>query len=138
MDPNRGATQLTSLLLRLAKDNIPTVHTNAVKCSHPWVNQKVIDLVAAKHASENTPNFQATAAACSQGLLEEHNKYVAETRRKLCEMKPGSKQWWRKSRTLMNKPITTSSVPPLQRSDGSWVKTSKEKADILATSFAEK
>ena len=53
-------------------------------------------------------------------------------------MDRGSKEWWTKSRALLQGKERTCSVPALQTSDGQWAKTAQGKADTFVTHFESK
>ena len=53
-------------------------------------------------------------------------------------MSNSPKQWWKFSSQLMLKATSTNSIPPLKNPNGSWAMTSTSKANVLASTFAEK
>ena len=57
---------------------------------------------------------------------------------RMCKLSKSDKQWWRLNRQLLHKKERTSAVPPLKQADGSWCMTSKNKANLLAETFASK
>ena len=53
-------------------------------------------------------------------------------------MRPGSKEWWKRSRELLDKKIGTPGVPALKKDDGTWVRTAEGKARLFADTLAGK
>ncbi len=82
--------------------------------------------------------YDEAATACSQGMLEEFDKYVQNTKQTLRTRKTGFKQWWKSSRALLGRSEKTCSVPALRVSGGTWVLDSKGKAKAFAKSFSSK
>ena len=58
-------------LLSTAKTWVPKGKVKHTGGSHPWVNDRVLQLVAERRAAENTASENATVQACSQGMLQE-------------------------------------------------------------------
>lgn len=118
MHPDDGAEHFTNTVIREAKCFIP-VRTKVERTNtHPWINERCLALVAAKHAAMGTPQLATATAECSDGLLAEYQMFVARTRERLRCLARGSKKWWRLSSKLMSKPTKMCSVPSLRRSDG--------------------
>ena len=106
-----------------------------MKATHPWLNQKCIDLVASKHAAENTDKYKELQEICSKGLLNEYNEHVGRMKAKVSSLPKSSKKWWKLSSNFMLKSAIHENIPPLQQSDGSWALSPFEKAELFATSF---
>ena len=56
----------------------------------------------------------------------------------LLQVPKGSKEWWTKSRELLRMKGKCGGIPALKAEDGSWMRTAMDKANLLATTFAEK
>ena len=93
--------------------------------------------IKAKNDADGTPSFDTQRDLCTRVLTEEYQKHLLELKTKIANLKKGSKQWWRLNRELIEKKSKCSSIPPL-RDGTAWVNTSKEKADLFATTFAGK
>ena len=92
-----GAEQLTEGVLHVMSAAVPKRTIKEKKKTHPWVNDRVVKLVAAKHAAEGTPQEDVKVAECSAGILEEFGAYAAGVRKELQGLPRGSKQWWRRA-----------------------------------------
>ena len=57
---------------------------------------------------------------------------------KLGGMRRGSKNWWKVSKQLMHKASSHTSISALKAADGTWIRTAKEKANLLAHNFSSK
>ena len=95
-----AASAFTNFVLQAARRFIPVKALPLKKNTHPWLTDRCKHLVTAKRAAEGTADYEAKAAECSAGLLQEYNKYVHRTYEKLRKLPRGSKQWWRLSREL--------------------------------------
>ena len=91
-----------------------------------------------KHSLRGSEQEGAANVECSKILMEEYNEYVHRTRRKLQELPRGSKSWWTLSRQLMQKKTSSTGIPALKSSDGSWILDSEKKADRFAEVFQSK
>ena len=146
LDPDRGAEKLTETLLKALKEAVPERTLYEKKTTHPWLTEKAVQLVAAKHAAEGTEKEQEAVEECSAGLLEEYLAYVERVRGELATLKPGSKKFWTKCTELQNQKKKTCSVPALKdtegllgnSSTGKWCTTAEDKANLLAKTFATK
>ena len=96
----------------------PSEETNLVKNSHKWISSKCRSLLQRKHEAIGKPEFGREAKACSDGLLPEYYKYIDRTKKKLQDMKPNCKQYWRINRKFMLRPVPSSSIPALKKDDG--------------------
>ena len=117
---------------------IPQRTLHERKTSHPWLTDRAVRAVEAKHAARGSEHEPAAALECSRILLEERELFRKRACEKLAKLPAGSKQWWTKSRQLMGKKSTTSSIPALKTSDGSWILDASGKAEHLAKTFAAK
>ena len=80
----------------------------------------------------------AAVLACSKGFLEEFYTYVADTRKRLQSLTPGSKLYWKLSKRLLMRPESVSSISALKDGSGVWVRDSAGKANLLGNSFTAK
>ena len=116
--PDHGAQQLTDTVLELLRRWVPQRQLREKKSTHPWLNERVTQLVEAKKKAEGTTEEVVAAEACSQGVLEEYRAYVARTRAELDTLRAGSKKWWTKTQELLKKKGGTCNVPALKGADG--------------------
>ena len=137
-DTSEGADRMKRLVLSYAETRIPRRTITCQKKSHPWLNDRVVQLVAKKHAASGTPDFAEAVQECSKGIVEEFTKYACEARKKLCEAKRGSKLWWTMCRELLLQRTKTQSIPALKMDDGTWVHDPTGKANLFATAFSGK
>ena len=137
-DTSEVADRMTRLVLSFAESRIPRKTITCQKKSHPWLNDRVVQLVATKHAASGTPHFAEAVQECSKGIVEEFMKYASEARKKLCEAKRGSKLWWTMSRALLLQTTKTQSIPALKTDDGTWVHDPTGKANEFAKAFRGK
>ena len=91
-----------------------------------------MDLVAKRHAAHGSTNYAEAVGECSKGTVEEFSKYANESRKKLCEVKCGSKCWWTIGRGLLMQRVKTQSIPALKSDEGTWAHEPKINADLLA------
>ena len=130
-----GADHLTRLVMSSAAQRIPQRTLRAKKQSHPWINEKIVKLVADKHAATGTPRYEAAVKACSEGMMNEYKLFASDIRKKLLEAKPGSKQWWTLSRDLLLQITKVQSIPALKTEGGEWLHGPREKADLFANTL---
>ncbi len=105
--------------------------------THPWLNDKCLELIQAKRRAEGTDNYKEVAAACSQGIFEEFLVFVKSSRNRLRRVKRGSKFWWRLSAQLMDRSKSRSGIPALKHGD-EWILDSAGKANRFETVFSAK
>ena len=129
--------QFTNSLLEAMRAFIPTTVVEEGS-SHPWLNERCVDLIRAKHESEGTTQFPEAATACSAGILEEYNAYIQRLRVKLRRARRGSKLWWRLADQIAHRSGGPRGIPALKRDDGTWVLASDDKANLLADTFCAK
>ena len=137
-DADGSAQRFTSLLLHTAKKYIPQKWITDSSGTHPWLDDECRRLIQAKRAARGTDSFVLRRDECSRGLAEAYNKYVVKTRQELKKLGPSTKGWWRIAKRLMSAASTRESIPPLRQGDGSWAKSSTEKAELFAEVFATK
>ena len=129
-DACSGAELMTRMVLSSAAGRIPKREITIKRKTHPWLNERILQLVAKKHAASGSPDHAAVVLECSKGIVEEFLKYACESRKKLCAAKRGSKLWWTISREILLQKTKTQSIPALMSEDGVWVHEPKSKADL--------
>ncbi len=134
---DEAAEHFTDIILHFLREHTPTTEIEEREGSHPWLNARCFSLIKAKRDAEGTPFFGEVAAACSAGILEEYNTFIAKTRVKLRRVRRGSKQWWRLANRIANRGGGSKGIPALKH-DSSWVLTPEEKANLLADTFRAK
>jgi len=85
-DPNTGAERLTVCILGLAEFFIQKRLLKERKSTHPWINDKVLELVRSKLAAEGTDEETECMKRCSACIMEEYGKHVAKERLQLQAM----------------------------------------------------
>jgi hypothetical protein len=138
MDANAAAVMVTETILGYSKKFIPQRLISERKSTHPWLNDRVIKLVAAKRASEGTDFERQRRDECSAGILEEFGKYAAKERNHLSSLPRGAKLWWSIARRLMQRKSATSSIPALRNGFGEWILDSNCKANLFVDTFSKK
>jgi hypothetical protein len=111
---NEAAQRLTDEILTHARKFIPRRIIQERRSTHPWINDRVVQLVQQKKAAEGTGYENEAKGQCSAGILEEYGKYVGKERDVLKALPRGRKQWWAKSRQLLQKRSAISSIPALK------------------------
>ena len=106
--------------------------------THPWLNDRCREAIDARISAKGTTAELTTRDECSRVLGEEYTKYVDRTKETLAKLSSSSKQWWKLSKSLRGRGKTGHGVQPLQRSDGTWARTSSDKAELLADTFLSK
>ena len=134
--PSEGATRFTEELLSIAEENIPKRTASIRKTTHPWLTERGEEAVRRKHAAQGTEQEAVAARECSEILLEEHYD-VGNTRSKLVDAKPSSKNWWSNARRLMDKKQRVSNIPALKQGS-EWILEPEEKANCFVSSFEAK
>ena len=135
---NKCVQQFTETVLSLVRKHVPVKKSSGARSTHPWLNERCLALVAAKHRAEGTPEYERCLRECSEGLLQEYKNYVQKTREKLRELPRSSKKWWNLSQALAHKTKAKTGIPPLKREDGSWARQPTEKAKLLLDTFTAK
>ena len=77
VDAHQGAQRLTDVILRHARRFIPQRCMKEQKRTHPWVNDRVMELVRLKRGAEGSLHEAVCRQQCSSGILEEYWKYAA-------------------------------------------------------------
>ena len=108
------------------------------KSTHPWINDKVLQLVREKMAAEGTAKIEECRKRCSACIMEEYGKYIIKEKRSLQDMPKGAKAWWSRSRRLIQKKGVVSSIPALKNTENQWVLDAKEKANLFGDTFSKK
>ena len=94
---------MTDVILEQAKAFIPKKTLREHKSTHPWVNDQILNLVAARKQAEGTAYEKLRRNECSAGILAEYIKYIEKERKELRELPRGVRRWWTKARRLMQK-----------------------------------
>ena len=137
-DASQAAALTTEAILNTSSKHIPQRMLRAKKSTHPWLNDDLVELVAAKRAAVGTPGYEEALKACSDGIMSEYNKYACRARERLLETKKGSKRWWTICRELLSQRAKIQSIPAMKSDEGSWVHEPSGKADLLAGTFSGK
>ena len=135
LPPDDGAEFLTRCILEAAREFIPQHVLRERKTTHPWINERVLELVKAKHEAGGTDAEAAARDACSKGFLEEFGKYVNAERSNLSQMRRACKGWWSKTRQLLQHKGTVTSIPALKDGAKGWTLDAVGKADLFAKTF---
>ena len=138
LDAHQGARTLTQVILDYARTFIPKRYVAEHKSTHPWVNDRVIGLVAAKRAAEGTDWELECRNQCSIGIMEEYGRYVSKEREDLQSLPRGVNGWWTKAQRLMQMRGATSSIPALRDDSGKWFLDAESKANLLAATLSRK
>jgi hypothetical protein len=96
-----GAQYVTHTIIEYAQKFIPRRTLRERKSTHPWVNEWVTELVAAKRAAQGSNLEHQRTTECSVGILEEYGKYIEKERAVLQTLPRGVKSWWSRARRLM-------------------------------------
>ena len=128
----------TDVVLMEAAAFIPRKRITPRRGTHPWINQRCLELIRRKHEAYGTAAFAERQRLCSTGLMVEYNKFVLRTKDRLASLPRSSKMWWKTSKHLMMKGAASSVIPPVQDERGQWALSAKAKADTFAKAFASK
>ena len=63
--------------------------------------------------------------------------YRQNLRERILALPRHSKEWWRLNKELLHRKTKSSSIPPL-KTNGQWMSEAKDKANVLAKTFASK
>ena len=138
LDADAAEEHFTTTVLEAMRKHVPSKKLKKRKCTHPWLTDKVLNLVQKKRDAAGTPEETKAAEECSEALLQEYKAWVQRTREELATLKRGSKKWWAKTRELLNQKGKCSHVPALKNTEGEWVTEPKQKAQLFADTFAAK
>ena len=94
VDAHVGAERLTDNILDLSRQFIPERLLHERKTTHPWINDRVLELVRAKRVAEGTALEEVSREQCSKGILDKFHNYVQKERGALQNMWRGAKGWW--------------------------------------------
>lgn len=135
---DEAAVQLLNVILEACARHIPSRSIHFTCPSHPWINERCLDLLAQKTAAEGTDACRAKAEECSRGMLEEYFAYIGRVKEKLQTLRPSSAAFWKLSKKLLHKPEAGATIPALKRNDGTWARSPAEKATEFASHFQTK
>lgn len=133
-----GAEFLQQRIQSFVSNRIPTKFFAKQSGTHPWLNERCLHLVTKKIEAGGTSNYAEVARKSSEGLYDEFIMYTKKIQVQLKKLPSGSKKWWELSKTLLMKPESSSTIPPLRRGDGSWAFSNASKADLFAAEFLRK
>ena len=133
-----GAQGLADTIMGVMQATMPRRTFTEKKSSHPWLNRRVLDLVARKQLAEGTVDEATAIRACSAGIMEEFQLHTAGVRKDMRSMQRGCKQWWKKTKELMDQRARVSSIPALKTREGEWVTSAADKANLFAKTFNAK
>ena len=97
---DQAAETLSHEILRAAYKYIPRKNLCKKKSTHPWIDDKVMELVRAKQAGAGTSEAKEAMEACSVGIKEEYLKYVEAEKVKLRQESKATRGWWSRTRRL--------------------------------------
>ena len=138
VDANTSTEQLTATILTLSEYFISRRWLKERKSTHPWINDRVLEVVKEKIRAEGTDAEEECRKRCSTCIMEEYGKYIDRERNHLRELPRGSKSWWSRSRRLMEKKGVVSSIPALKDPESNWVVLAREKANLFAATVSRK
>ena len=118
--------------------HIPRISKPMEKSTLPWLTDKCVEAIQAKHMAEGTDQYDQIAMHTSAILHQERSAYTAQLKKKMEKLPKCSKQWWTLNKRLLNKQASLSLFPPLKNADGVWCKTPKTKADAFVTCWTAK
>ena len=133
-----AALWLTTTVLDLVDASIPSKMIADKSYAHPWIDESCREALAQKHAARGTASYATERDACSETFRCAYQAFVQKTREELKTLGPGSRGWWKTANSLLTKSGARENIPALQRPDGSWAMTPKERANELATTFQKK
>ena len=93
VDTDESISKFTKFMLNVAKSFIPFGVKTIRKSWHPWLNEKCKRLVVQKYTAFGTQNYEKAREKCSQGLFEEHSKYVYHAKNWLETNVKSQKSW---------------------------------------------
>ena len=137
MKPDECAEFFTVHVLQLAEQCIPREHKKFVKSTHPWLSERAVSAVQAKHLAQGKADEHEKSQQCSKILLDEFHEHVQRSRHKLANESRISKGWWSKVRQFMQLKGKTSSIPALKENK-EWILDPVSKANCFADTFRRK
>jgi hypothetical protein len=138
IDADNAANYLHTEIMESAAEFIPKKLFTDKKASHPWLNDRVLALVQAKHDAEGTAEAPTARDLCSAGLKEEYDKYVNREKEALKTIPKATKGWWSRTRRLLRQRERNSAIPALRDEKGEWTLDARDKADLLARTLRNK
>ena len=108
---HEAAQAMTDKIMEASELSIPKRSITEKKSTHPWLTDRVVEFAEAKAAAVGTEDEKDAAERCSHAIIEEKNRYVQRVRAEMAELPRGSKQWWAKSRELLQMKGRSSSIP---------------------------
>ena len=137
-DVDTATRYLTCTILEVLERHVRKKVVEERSGRHPWLNDRCLRLVKAKHDAYGTDEFQDKAKACSAGLKEEYDKFTKSICKRLSKLPRGSKHWWKLARTMMDKRSKSSSIPALRDSLGNWILENEIKTNLFTDTFVSK
>ena len=137
-DCDDAARYFEERITEIIRRRIPCRKSREKISTHPWLNDRCRDAIAAKLAAKNTDSEEIARDRCSQVLRQEYDAHVFRMKTELQNLPSSSKKLWKLSSALQGKSSSSSSVPPLLRADKTWARTAKERAELLADTFLSK
>ena len=137
-DVRVDATVLAEQIREQALRYIPTSTISVKKTKHPWLSERCVRAIDAKHAAEGSDGYAELRRKCSETLASEFKNYTAKLRSEISSLPWGSKKWWSLNRELLNRQGAFNNLPSLKNTDGEWVISNVGKAELLAERFAKK
>jgi len=100
--PDESAQFLIQSILECADQCIGKKVVCMPRCSHPWLNDRATSAIQAKNIAEGTAEEKAAAEQCSRVILAEQQTWIDKTKQEMHCMRRGCKNWWAKSRQLLD------------------------------------
>ena len=138
LDTDDAASFFTERVLQVLRKHVRNRRANIRISSHPWLNDRCRDAIAAKHAAKGSSEEIQRRDACSGVLSEEHSKYIERTRATLSNLSSSARSWWKLSNALQGRGKNSHGIQSLRRPDKSWARHAQEKVDLLAETFLNK
>ena len=102
-DVNYANEHFAEYVLKATQKFIPIREYTFPKSSHPWLNEKWLELVLNKHNTEGKEDYEFQRDLCSKGLSIEFKYHTERMKAKISGLPVSSKKWWKLCRTLMVK-----------------------------------
>ena len=110
-DVDYVSEHFTDYVLKLAKKFIPIREYAFPKSSHPWLNEKCLELVLNKHNAEGKEDYEFQRDLCSKGLSTEFKCHAERMKAKVSGLPVSLKKWWKLCNTLgIGKPCASRSA----------------------------
>ena len=137
-DADTAAVSFTQEILSAASQFVPRKWIKETKSSHPWLNDRVQNMVKKKMEATGTHLARSASEECSAVMKEEFSKYITDERGRLRQVRKGSRGWWSKSRRLLRQKARVCNIPALKTPDGRWLTDAESKANHLADTLKSK